>query len=502
MGIALHILLSAVDGGLRCHGDAERVIAGIACDSRRIARGELFVAIPGTREDGHAHVEAAVAAGAGAVLVQADRAAAFVERLPARGVPVVVAASARGAASRLAAAFYEHPSRRLQVVGVTGTNGKTTTTCVIQALLEAAGRPTGSIGTIGCRIGEARAPSANTTPGPVELHRVLAQMWQAGLSHVAMEVSSHALDQGRVDDVAFRVAVFTNLTQEHLDYHGSLERYFAAKARLFDLLDRARGCAVINVDDPWGRCLRATRAGRALTFGVEQSADYTAEAIACDLQGTACRLATPVGRLAVRFPLIGRHNVANVLAAVAVAVECGVPLGQIGEALAAFPGVPGRLERVPVPTPYRVFVDYAHTPDGLRNVLSAMRSLPHRRLIVVFGCGGDRDRQKRPMMGAVATALADLVILTTDNPRSESPEAILRDIQTGMGEPHPSSCRTIVDRAEAIRRALAMAQPNDVVVIAGKGHEQYQIYRDVTVPFDDRLVVQEACGCSPSLISS
>jgi len=503
MSISLRTLLSAITD-VRClGGDLDRTIAGIAVDSRQVGEGWLFVAVPGVHDDGHRHIEQALARGACAIVAQDDRLREVGRRWKRDGVAVLTVPSSRRAVSQLGSAFYGHPSKRLSVVGVTGTNGKTTVTYLLRSLLGAAGHPTGLIGTVGYQIGRESEPSVNTTPGPLELHRLFARMCEEGDTHVVMEASSHALDQGRVDDVAFRAAIFTNLTHDHLDYHHTIEAYFTAKARLFELLDAQRGRAVVNVDDAYGRRLRWMDGvqHRAMTYGLEIPAAVTASDIAYGMDGTSCRLVTPAGELEVWMPLVGQHNVSNMLGAVAAALVCDVPLAVVREALARFEGVPGRLEQVQTGTSYSVFVDYAHTPDGLRNVLGALRALPHRRLIAVFGCGGDRDRGKRSHMGAIATALADVVVLTTDNPRSEQPEAILRDVQAGV-RPEHRHCYTVVDRADAIRRALAMAEPGDVVVIAGKGHERCQIIGSKTVPFDDRQVVWEALKCSPLPISS
>jgi UDP-N-acetylmuramoyl-L-alanyl-D-glutamate--2,6-diaminopimelate ligase len=461
-------------------GDPE--ISGLCFDSRKVRPGDLFVAIKGHRHDGHDHVPEVARAGAAAVMA---------ERPVQAPIPVAVLEAVESAVSPVAARFYGHPSKGLSVVGVTGTNGKTTITYMLERIFQAAGLSTGVIGTIEYRWAGRKEPAPNTTPMAGDIQRILAGMRSDGVSHVAMEVSSHALALGRVEDVAWTAAVFTNLTRDHLDFHKDMEHYFAAKARLFELLDRspnARG-AVINNDDPWADKLAARLKGKPWTYGLEKPAEVTARDVALTAQGSAFSIMSPRGPMALRIPLVGRHNVYNALAAAAAAMVLEVPLKTIQEALAGMSGVPGRLERVGLPgadLPFDVFVDYAHTDDALKNVLQALRPLASGKLLVVFGCGGDRDRTKRPLMGEVAMKLADYVFITSDNPRSEDPAKIALDVEVGTRRAGQNHYEVILDREEAIGRALRVAQPGDVVLLAGKGHETYQIFKDKTVHFDDR----------------
>lgn len=465
-------------------------IRGLAVDSRAVKKGDLFVALAGARTDGHAHIPAAVAAGAAAVLA---------ERPADAPVPVLVVPSAGALLSAVAARFYGRPSQHLDIIGVTGTNGKTTITYLLESVLQSVGKSVGVVGTIDYRWPGHREAAPNTTPHAADVQRLLAAMRDAGVGHVAMETSSHALALGRVDDVEFTVGVFTNLTQDHLDFHKDMEGYFEAKAGLFARLDRVgrpRRRAVINRDDPWGARLVPRVGSPVWTYGIDGDADFRATEVALSAEGSAFRLTTPFGERHGKFGLVGRHNVYNVLAALGAALGVGVPLDAAIAGLAAMHGVPGRLERVtehPAGTtgttlPFDVFVDYAHTDDALINVLQTLRPLARGRLIVLFGCGGDRDRTKRPKMGEAAARLGDRVIVTSDNPRSEDPEAIAREVEAGARRVSGRSVDVIIDRREAIARAVHLAGPGDVLLLAGKGHETYQILRDRTVDFDDRAV--------------
>jgi len=457
-------------------------------DSRRVSPGAAFIAVKGATQDGHVWLPGARAAGASLALVE-DAAAA-----EAAGLPYIHVRDGRRAAALAAAAFHGWPARVLTLVGVTGTNGKTTTVGLLRHLLDAPGAPSASIGTLGVLLGSAGTPMPGggglTTPGPVELQRVLRALVDRGVTRVAMETSSHALDQRRVDGLSFAVAVFTNLTRDHLDYHGTMEAYRAAKLRLVGLLARD-GVAVFNTDDPAWRGV--TSAPRTLCFGVhDATADVGARDVAYVATGSRFLLVTPTGAHPVALPLIGDFNIANALGAAAAAHALGMPVSEIAERLATAPQVPGRLERLrTAPTVLR---DYAHTPDALDRALRAVRPFtresPDRasRLIVLFGCGGDRDRGKRPEMGRIAEELADVAIVTSDNPRTEDPERILDDIEAGM--PRGTQLR-ITDRREAIAQALRMAGPHDVIVLAGKGHETYQIRGTTTYPFDESVIVTE-----------
>ncbi len=461
-------------------GDLPTDVTGITDDSRRVAPGGLFVAVRGSAGDGHDFLTAAEKAGA---------ALAIVEDWSRTALPVLVVTDARRAAAVAAAAFFGWPARHLAMVGVTGTNGKTTTVGMLRHLLDGDdGHRAASIGTLGVLIGSAGTPMDGgrglTTPGPVELQGVLAQLVQRGVRRVAMEVSSHALDQRRVEGIAFHAAVFTNFTRDHLDYHGTMEAYFASKARLVDAV-RHDGTVVVNADDLAWESLPRTRT--QLRFALsDDGAAVRGEQVRFSPSGSRWTLVAHGERAAVTLPLIGDFNVANALGAAAAAIALGLTVHEVAARLDTLPQVPGRLEvlrEAPV-----VLRDYAHTPDALERAIAAVRPFTAGRLIVVFGCGGDRDRGKRPVMGHIAATRADLAIATSDNPRTEDPEKILDEIEAGMGTvPH----WRIEDRRAAIRAALDEARTDDVILLAGKGHEDYQIRGTVKEPFDEQVVVRE-----------
>jgi UDP-N-acetylmuramoyl-L-alanyl-D-glutamate--2,6-diaminopimelate ligase len=468
----------------QCRGPLNREIAGLACDSRQVRPGWLFVAIPGHKMDGAAFVEDAVARGAVAVVAQAP--------VPQKEVTAIRVPNAREALARLASAFYGNPSRRLRAAGVTGTNGKTTVAYMIRDILEAHGLPCGLIGTVEYRLGSRVIPASRTTPDSLTLQSYFAQMLQSGCQAAVMEVSSHALDQERAWGIDFDAAVFTNLTQDHLDYHQTMERYFEAKRKLFLSLGHGgkAAAAVVNIDDPYGRRLAACPDIRAdlITTGRAPGARVRAEEVRLSAAGTAFRAVTPWGTADASLRLLGAYNIANALAAIAACGAMGVPLAVSLQRLARMKVVPGRLEEVPCSRGFKVFVDYAHTDDALVNVLTTLREITGGRLIAVFGCGGNRDTTKRAKMGAAAGRLADFSVLTSDNPRTENPLAILAQIREGIGAaPH----EVVPDRAEAIGRALALAQKGDIVLIAGKGHETFQEFDNRVIPFDDRAVALE-----------
>jgi UDP-N-acetylmuramoyl-L-alanyl-D-glutamate--2,6-diaminopimelate ligase len=475
--------------GSRLHGDPSLEAGEVGYDSRRIGPGGAFVAIRGVVTDGNRFVETARKKGA-VVIVS--------EQPPDGGGPWLEVPDAREALALLSAAVLGEPARSLRLVGVTGTNGKTTTTYLIDAALRAAGHTVGLIGTVQYRIGDRLVEATRTTPESSDLQALFRQMADEGCRDVVMEVSSHSLDLKRVHGCAFQVAVFTNLTRDHLDFHGDMESYFAAKRRLFDTYLSESGHAVINADDDRAAALTAASRGRVWTYGLARKADVSASGISLSLKGTRFRAHTPAGDFDVETPLIGRFNVENFLAGLTAALALDVDPAVALRGLLTMAGVPGRLERVNAGQDFAVIVDYAHTDDALKNLLETVRELKPRRLITVFGCGGDRDRTKRPLMGAVAARLSDVVVVTSDNPRSEPPEAILEEIQRGMSGSRRAERHVVVDRREAIGRALEMAGPGDAVVIAGKGHETYQVLRDRTIPFDDRQVARETLA-SPSL---
>ncbi|PIQ25162.1 UDP-N-acetylmuramoyl-L-alanyl-D-glutamate--2,6-diaminopimelate ligase [bacterium (Candidatus Blackallbacteria) CG17_big_fil_post_rev_8_21_14_2_50_48_46] len=463
-------------------------ITGLCYDSRQAKAGSLYACLPGTRADGHQFIPQALAQGAVAVLCQNDWLQQQSDLSPE--IAWIGVEETRVALAQLAAAFYDFPSRKLALVGVTGTNGKTTTTHLIRSLLEKAGQATGLIGTLGCFFGASEIPTGFTTPFAPELQQILAQMQQEGAQTVTMECSSHALEQHRLDALEFECAIFTNLTQDHLDYHKTMEAYASAKQILFKHLLKAQGTALLNSDDPYAESFAQSCSGKILRYGFGSEADLRASDPVYGLAGVSYLLHWQGKIWPVRLALPGHYNILNSLAALGAGLVLGQDLPSLIENLAQIPGVPGRLEVVsPANHPFTVAVDYAHTPDSLENVLKTARQFTPGRLLCVFGCGGDRDASKRPLMGKAASELADHAWLTSDNPRSEDPEAILNDILAGIDQPEKVTRE--VDRQTAIESALQAAQPGDVLIIAGKGHETYQIFKDRTVHFDDREVARQ-----------
>jgi UDP-N-acetylmuramoyl-L-alanyl-D-glutamate--2,6-diaminopimelate ligase len=494
--------------------DAAVEIGGLAYDSRAVGPGDLFFCVSGFRSDGHDFAARAVQSGAAALVV---------ERPLGLGVPEVLVDSARAAMALLAARFYGYPARTLRVVGVTGTNGKTTTAYLVRALLEASGEQCGLLGTVKSLIGGRERPVQRTTPEAIDLQADLRAMLDAGDRACAMEVSSHALELGRTDGIAFAAAVFTNISRDHLDFHETMEEYFQAKRRLFlPATDRGSasdrpGASVVNVGDPYGRRLAAEIDG-VRTFAVDAPADYSATGVRCAFDGCRFTLRTPEGDREVALPMPGRFNVANALGALAAAHALGGDLDVLLAALERGVRVPGRFEPVDEGQDFAVLVDYAHTPDSLENVLRAASELAgsgerrRGRVICVFGAGGDRDRGKRPLMGEIAARLADVVLVTSDNPRSEDPEQIIAEIMAGVVRAERGSgggrgagtpqVRSLTDRRAAIAQAVATGRPGDVLVIAGKGHEQGQEFADGRkVPFDDVTVAREALGARDASVA-
>ena len=468
---------------------SDRVVSAIAYDSRRVTAGAVFVALKGLKADGVAFAEQAIARGAQAVVSESPRPAGV-------QVPWIVVRDARLALARLADRFFDHPSGRMPVIGVTGTNGKTTTAYLLAAILDAAGLKAGMLGTVAYRIGGEDREASRTTPEAPDVQRLLSDMLQQGCRSAVMEVSSHALSLKRVDGMRFAAAVFSNLTRDHLDFHEDMEAYFAAKRRLFEMLP-ADAPAVINMDDPRGAELIAI-SRRPVTYAITAAADVRPGPIDITLGGLRFAIATPRGAVQVRSKLVGKPNVYNILAAAATAMSLDVPLDAIARGIEDLAGVPGRFEVVSTADDeVTVVVDYAHTDDALRNLLETARPLAARRLVTVFGCGGDRDRTKRPLMGMVAARLSDIVVITSDNPRTEDPARIIEEIERGIPAGSQSANRTpsvvsVADRAEAIGKAVAMAAAGDVVLIAGKGHEKYQQIGDRVLPFDDGDVARAA----------
>lgn len=486
---AAGLLAAGPDGMVGGTAGDETVVSAVTYDSRRAVPGAVFVALKGLKADGAAFADQAAARGAVAVVAESPRPASPT-------VPWLAVTDARLALACLAAEFHGHPSREMPVVGITGTNGKTTTAYLLASIYEAAGVAAGLLGTVEYRIGRHAREASRTTPEAPELQGLLREMRAAGCGACVMEVSSHALALKRVEGLRFAAGIFTNLTRDHLDFHGDMEAYFAAKQRLFDMLP-PDAPGVVNLDDPRGAAL-AARCRRPVTYAVTRAADVTAGAIQMTLRGLVFDVQTPRGRVAVRSALVGRPNAFNILAAIAAAQALGLPLDAIERGVAALPGVPGRFEIVSGPADeITVVVDYAHTDDALRNLLETARPLAAGRLVTVFGCGGERDRTKRPLMGMVAARLSDLVVITSDNPRGEDPQGIIEEIARGIAGARGAAARApevlrIADRAAAIARAVDAARAGDLVLIAGKGHERYQQIGDRVLPFDDAEVARAA----------
>ena len=478
-------------------GDAE--IAGIAYDSREVKPGWLFVAMQGGTFDGHGFIGAALESGAAAILAEREiDVSGFPLRsnpeTPCVSAPYVVVPNGRLAMGQIAAPFFGYPSRKMKLIGVTGTSGKTTVTHLIQSIFNAGGRPAGLIGTLGARIGDELIETKHTTPESVDLQRTLAYMAERGVEAVALEASSHGLYQGRTLGCEFDCGVFTNIARDHLDFHGTVEAYLDAKLILFrdyPAMSAKRFVAAINADDPSAGSVKAATKGDVITFGIERPADLGASNIEVTDRSVRFDMAHRGASVPIRLEIGGFFNVYNALAAAAAAIGLGLDMDAIVAGLASAHSVPGRFESVDCGQDFGVIVDYAHTPDELENVLRTARSLTRNRLIAVFGCGGDRDRGKRPIMGRIGAELADLVVVTSDNPRSEDPDSIIAMVLEGMPDSEKSRVTVRPDRREGIEAAIAQARPGDVVVIAGKGHEDYQIFADRTIHFDDSEVARE-----------
>jgi UDP-N-acetylmuramoyl-L-alanyl-D-glutamate--2,6-diaminopimelate ligase len=464
-------------------------VSSVVYDSRRATPASLFVALRGLKADGTEFVTQAVERGAVAIVSEAARPATI-------STPWLVVSDARLALALLADRVYDSPSRKMPVVGVTGTNGKTTTAYLLAAMFDAAGTKAGLLGTVTYRLGAEEREASRTTPEAPDVQRLLHEMRQQGCGAAVMEVSSHALALKRVDGMRFAAGIFTNLTRDHLDFHADMEQYFLAKRRLFELLPEGAP-GVINIDDPRGPSLVET-CTRPITFGISKPADVTPGPLEITLKGLSFDVRTPRGTVNVTSTLVGKPNVYNILAAAATAMALDLPLTAIADGVRTLPGVPGRFEVVSSPEDaVTVVVDYAHTDDALRNLLETARPLAPKRLVTVFGCGGDRDRTKRPLMGMVAERLSDVVVITSDNPRSEDPQRIIDEIKRGIPAANQpggrvSDIRSVVDRREAIELAVESAEPGDVVLVAGKGHEKYQQIGDRVLPFDDGEVARAA----------
>ena len=472
-----------------CKGDAE--VTSVWADSRRCTRDSCFVAIRGRSEDGHDFIHSTLSAGAAAVVCEDP------SRLDAdRPVPHAVVGNSREALGRLAQCLKGFPGRKLTCIGVTGTNGKTTVTHLIRSILSDAGHRTALVGTISYETGGRSIPAKMTTPDAVDLAEMMAEMVSAGVTHLVMEISSHALDQRRTAGVEFAVGVFTNLSGDHLDYHHTMDEYLAVKRGLFESLS-AGATAVINRDDPYAESIASATGADVRWYGLNPLSEVQGRIELIDADGTVFDLITPGGRLSIHTPLIGRHNVFNCLAAAGASQVLGVDLKHIAKSLQAVKRIAGRLERVPAAGGYQVFVDYAHTDDALRNVIASLRPITRGRVIVVFGCGGQRDKTKRPRMARIAQDLADHIVITSDNPRSEDPQQIIEDILAGLDALGRAKTDVEPDRRKAIRLAVELANDGDVVLIAGKGHESYQVVRSRKTHFDDVEVAEECIRLRP-----
>lgn len=482
------LLLSSIEG------NEETEFHGIETDSRNVKPGDLFICLQGFRTDGHDHAADAVRKGAVALVIEKEVAIA--------GIPKLIVNDSRYASSVIAAKFYQYPSNQMKVIGVTGTNGKTTITYILEKLLRDSGHPTGVIGTIGMKFGdEVVITKWPTTPEPLELQRGLRHMLDQGAQYAVVEVTSQALDFGRVKGCDFHTAIFTNLTQDHLEHHGTMDNYRHAKSLLFSQLGNRyvpdpewNKYAIMNADDKTSEFYQRVTAAQVITYGIDRKADVMADHIEIGPQGTRFRMSTFWGNEWVEMPLVGQFNVYNVLAAATAALIEGIPLTAIRNSLASMPPVRGRFEPVNEGQDYAVIVDYAHTPDSVENVLKTVKEFAKGKIITVVGCGGDRDRTKRPIMGCKAAEYSDYVIITSDNPRSEDPVSIMEDITRGMKEAGVEDSRysQISDRAEAIQMAVKLAEKDDVIIIAGKGHETYQIIKDQVLEFDDREEARKA----------
>lgn len=472
-------------------GDSELVIKDIQHDSRKAGQGTLFVCMEGAHVDGHRFIPQAKAAGAVAIMTEREMDAP-------EGMAVLQVKNLKSSLEKVVPFFYDYPAQKLRVIGITGTNGKTSISYMIRAMLRRMGFRVGLIGTIQIMIEDEVLPIHNTTPDVVELQNTLAMMVEKGMDYVVMEVSSHALDQNRVAGVEYDTAVFTNLTQDHLDYHKTLENYTLAKAKLFEMVSDSHGVkngksAVVNIDDAAGQIMLNHASCRHITYGIEKEATLQAADIDVLASGASFNIKIGDSVLPLKLKVTGIFNVYNVMAAVGAAMAEGLPAPVIKECMEEFTSVPGRFELVRGGQDFSVIVDYAHTPDGLENILKTARQIAKKRIITVFGCGGDRDNTKRPIMGRIAAELSDIIVATSDNPRTEDPQRILDMVVAGVeeaagGKQHEA----IIDRREAIFRAVEIAEKDDIVIIAGKGHEDYQILKDKTIHFDDKEVALEA----------
>lgn len=462
-------------------GDFE--VKGITTDSREVREGFVFFAIKGNSLDANKFISQALANGAKGIIAQRGDC----QRSKIEGALLLLVEDIRYAAARLSDCFYGHPSSRIKAVGITGTNGKTTVSYLLEALLKEKKLEPAVIGTVNYRFADTLIPAVNTTPGPIEIQKLLVRMQQERVKYLVMEVSSHALTQQRTAGIKFSSAIFTNLSEDHLDYHADMEDYFQAKNRLFSGILR-NSFIVLNSDDPCSKRIAGSSPAEALSYGIEERADFSARDIKITLEGTQFTLVTPYGELPLRTHLIGRHNLYNILAFAAWSIKEGFTLDDIAVVIKKFGSVPGRLQKVKNTRGLHIFVDYAHTEDALKNVIGSLKSAATGKVFVVFGCGGQRDKSKRPKMGRLVTELADFAIITSDNPRSEEPESIIEDILKGVRKKNYS---VVPQRQEAIKKSLSLASVGDIILVAGKGHEASQVFKDKKIHFDDGKVISE-----------
>ncbi|MBU1887756.1 MAG: UDP-N-acetylmuramoyl-L-alanyl-D-glutamate--2,6-diaminopimelate ligase [Candidatus Omnitrophica bacterium] len=483
-------ILKNISGVRKADGKVSIDINGITSDSKAVKDDYLFIAVKGSRYDGLEFIEEAIDKGAAAILSDAVNNPGFFHR---KGPAFIYVDDARRALSEVAMGFYGDISSKMRLIGVTGTNGKTTTTYLLEALLEERLEKTGVIGTINYRFGKRLIPATNTTPGAPDLYFLLSGMRKNNIKTCILEVSSHSLEQGRVDTLQFDIAVFTNLTSEHLDYHKDMDSYLASKQKLFKKIKKG-GHAVVNSDDPASikivENVISAEDTKLITYGIDKKSDVMAMDIESSAQGLRFRLCAVGSETIIESRLIGRHNIYNILASAACGIAMGMGLDAIRSAVSKVVSLPGRLEKIDCGQDFLIFVDYAHTENGLENALKSLREIGPKRLFSVFGCGGDRDRTKRPVMGRVSTDLSDKVFITSDNPRSEDPIGIINEITSGISS-GKNNYVVEQDRFKAIEEALKEAQKGDIVLVAGKGHETYQIFKNVTLPFDDREVVRK-----------
>jgi len=488
--VRLKKIIENMDGLREIRGKTSMEIKGLACDSRQVKEGYLFVAVKGLRFNGLDFIDDAIQRGAQAVILKSDAAYAV-----KGGVTFIYVDDARGALSQISRVFYGDVSKKMRLIGVTGTNGKTTATYLLENLFKIKSEEAGVIGTINYRFSDRLIPAFNTTPGVLDLYSLLSSMHNRGIKNCILEVSSHSLQQGRVDTLSFDIAIFTNLTSDHLDFHKTLENYLASKMKLFTKIKHG-GYAIINIDDPYSERIiekvSLEKKADIITYGIEKTADLYARDIDASFKGLRFKLffRKTADCIEIKSPLIGRHNVYNILAASSAGIAMGMGLEEIASGIEGPFSLPGRLEEIDCGQDFLVFVDYAHTEDGLENTLKTLRGLGPGRLLAVFGCGGDRDRSKRPNMGRISSELSDRIFITSDNPRNEEPMDIINEITEGIKDGKDNYVIEI-DRFRAIDRALKEARKGDIVLVAGKGHETFQVFKNITIPFDDREAVKK-----------